>query len=231
MNTKLGAMFADARGSIGGLCCSRGAGGSTARTNPKPTNPRSPAQNGVRARLAYLTQRWGKTLTEPNRTAWRDYAIGTSWTNRVGQAASISGIAAYLRLNSLLLQAGYAVQDTAPTLLGHAGTPTFTITAEPTGLLIKLGTPTEPFDKNLALHQMVYFVHGPTNPGRLSIGTGRRYLGTVVGNVSSPPTFPASKASPITFNVGQRVTVTGLFIDPNGRIGGDFRASVIAANP
>ena len=230
-NTKLGAALADARGSIGGLCLSRGGGGSTARTNPKPVNPRSVAQNTQRAHLAYLTQRWGKTLTEPQRTAWRDYAAGTSWTNRVGTSATISGIAAYLRLNSLLLQSGNTVQDTAPTLLGHAGQATFTFTAADTALAIAIAQPAEPFDKNITGHKMIFFVHGPTNPGRLSPGPGKRYLGTVTGNNATPPTFPLTLTSPINYYLGQRVTVTGIFIDAVGRIGGAYQAQVLATHP
>jgi hypothetical protein len=184
-----------------------------------------------RAILAQLTQRWGRVLTEPERTAWRAYASGTSWTNKVGTAANISGLAAYVRLNTLLMMAGVAVQDTAPTLTGHAGTPTFTFTAEPTNAIIKITQPSEPFDKNITGSRMIFFQHIAANAGRLAVQGRKRYLGTIVGNAGTPPAFPNSLAVIFPLAVGQRIAISGIFIDPSYRIGGDYTLTAIAANP
>ena len=230
-NIKFGAIVTDMRGSLGGTAFSRGGGGAIARNAPKPVNPRSATQSSRRAVLAQLAQRWGRVLTEPERTAWRAYAAGTAWTNKVGTSATISGLAAYVRLNSLLMMAGVAVQDTAPTSVGHAGTPTFTITAEPTDGHIVVAQPSEPFDKNITGSRMIFFQHVAANPGQLAIPGNKRYLGTIVGNVSTPPTFPNDLDVIFPVATGQRIFVTGIFIDQTYRIGNDYSVSALAANP
>lgn len=230
-NIKLGALVADIRGSIGGTCFSRGGGGAIARNAPKPCNPRSASQSDRRAILAQVAQRWGTVLTEPERTAWRAYAAGTSWTNKVGTSASISGMAAYVRLNSLRMMAGLTVEDTAPITVGHAGTPTFTFLAKPTLGHITIALPSAPFDKDTDDSTMVFFQHIAANPGQLAIPGNKRYLGKVIGDGTIAPTFPLNFTVIFPLGVGQRIFVTGIHIDPTGRIGGDYTISAIAANP
>jgi len=241
-NIKLGALVADIRGSIGGTAFSRGGGGAIARNAPKPVNPRSPSQNVRRAVLAYLTQYWSKTLSAPNRTGWNDYAAGTSWTNKVGTAASISGMAAFVRLNSIIFLARiptvvhpagntWPIREAAPLMLGHAGTPTFAINADGADNHIHLLEPSAPFVKTNNDHYMVFFTHGPTNVGRTRPGSSRRYLGYLEGSAGAPPIFPYVMTSPFNFENGQNVYCTGIFLDEKGRLGGDYTATVLAATP
>jgi len=228
---KMGPLVADIRGQVGGTCFSRGSGGAIARNSPKPCNPRSTAQNARRSVFSRLARHWSAELSDAERTGWNDYAAGCTWTNKVGTAATISGMAAFVRLNSLLLLIGEAIQEAAPIVLGHAGTPSFTILADGADLSINISEPGEPFDKDTDGSRMVYFVHGPTNAGRSSLSGQRRYLGSVEGDSVAAPTFPDEHTSPITFSNGQIVSVTGVFIDPNGRIGGEYVAQILAATP
>ena len=230
-NIKLGAMVADARGAIGGVVFSRGGGGAIARTNVKPVNPRSSGQQARRALLAYLSQYWSSTLTDTFRANWRTYAAQTSWTNKVGTAAVISGLAAFVRLNTLLKTAGFALQSDAPFTTGHAGTPSFTILANPTGESVSIAEPSAPFDKTTGSARMLWFIHAATNAGRARPSGTKRYIGESHGDPNSPAVFPKVITSPYAYSPGQIVTVTGIYIDPNGRIGVDYSASVVAAVP
>jgi len=241
-NVKFSAIVADARGKVGGVVFGRGGGGSIVRTNVKPCNPRSSAQSARRAVMAYLTQYWSKTLSNTNRNGWNDYAAGTSWTNKVGTAALISGMSAFVRLNSLIFLArnattehpagnAWPIREVAPLMVGHAGTPSFTITADGGDNHIHLLEPTVPFLKANNDHFMVFFTHGCTNAGRTRPGSNRRYLGYLEGSAGAPPAFPYTMTSPFNFENGQNVYCTGIFLDEKGRVGGDFTASVLAATP
>lgn len=230
-NVKFSAIVADVRGSIGGVTFGRGGGGAIARTNIKPVNPRSSLQSARRAVIAQLSQYWSGSLDETERTSWRTYSAGTNWTNKVGTAASISGMAAFVRLNALLVQTGQPIQDTAPVQTGHAGTPTFTFTANPTSKVCSIALPSAPFNKDLADSRILYFIHAPTNAGRLRPSGKQRYIAFLEGDVASPPVFPSALTSPFPFAAGQNVSITGIFIDPFGRIGGAYTKTVVAAVP
>jgi len=228
---KLGIGIADIRGQVGGVKFSRGAGGATASNSPKPINPRSSHQMARRAALAQVTVAWNGTLTEIQRQSWRDYAAGTSWTNKVGTSANISGLAAFARLNTLLLLIGSAIQPAAPTTNGHSGSPTFTFTANDTTNVIAVAEPSAPFDKDIDLSRMVWFQYGATNAGRLALSNKRRYADKTPGDAMIAPSFPLALATPLVFNAGQRVSLGGVYIDEIGRIGARYTASVIAATP
>ena len=230
-NIKFSAIVSDARGAVGGVVFGRGGGGAIARTNVKPVNPRSARQNSCRAVMAQLTQYWSAKLIEAERIAWRAYAAGTSWTNKVGTSASISGLAAFVRLNTLLIQAGLAIEKDAPTMTGHAGQPTFTFTANPSTGTCLVANPSLPFDKDVTDSRLLLFIHTPTNAGRLRPSGTKRYLQLIAGSSVSPPSFPVAANSPFPYLAGQNVTLTGIFIDPYGRIGGDYSKTVVAAVP
>ena len=230
-NVKFSSIVADARGAVGGVVFGRGGGGAIARTNVKPTNPRSSRQSACRAVLAQLTQYWSAKLIESERIAWRAYAAGTSWTNKVGTSASISGLAAFVRLNTLLVQAGLAIEKDAPTMTGHAGQPSFTFTANPTSGTCLIAEPSLPFEKAVTDSRLLLYIHTPTNAGRLRPSGNKRYLQLIAGNLGAPPTFPVAANSPFPYLAGQNVSITGIFIDQYGRIGGDFTKTVVAAVP
>ncbi|HUW59124.1 MAG TPA: hypothetical protein VMZ92_20980, partial [Planctomycetota bacterium] len=105
-NILTSAAITDIRGSMGGLTFSRNAGGAYIRARIKPINPNSARQVAIRQGMAQLSGRWSTVLTAIQRTAWLAYSAATVWTNKLGQVVTITGLAAYLRSNSLLLQAG-----------------------------------------------------------------------------------------------------------------------------
>ena len=103
-------------GSIGGVTFARNAGGAYARGRVKGTNVASPARARVRSIMANLTERWRTELTPLQREGWNNFAEQTSWTNRLGDSIRISGLAAYVSGNSLLLMATQPPVDAAPVI-------------------------------------------------------------------------------------------------------------------
>jgi len=241
-NIKMGAIVADIRGSIAGTTFSRTGGGAIARNNPKPCNPRSVLQASRRAALSLMSTYWSKTLTPAQREAWADYASGTSWTNKVGTQALISGLAAFVRLNTLIrIQWGVTPMNPVPSEWelradgpignGHAGSPSFSILANPTGLAITINQPSLPWHNNINGERMLLFCHTPVAAGADKPGSQRQYMGYLEASSGVPEVFPHAAIATIPFVAGQRVFVTGIFLDANYHVGADYTASVIAAVP
>jgi len=228
-NIQYGAGIADARGSIGGLTLSRGAGGAIARARVKPVNPRSTLQSARRARTSFLSKQWSATLTEQQRDDWRAYAAGTTWTNKLGQTIQINGLAAFLRLNALVLMYGSTVVADAPTAMGHAGGVTLSFTAESDTTKLQLAEPGGSFDKSTDGHYLLVFMGLPTEAGRISTPNGFKYVTSVAGNSTTPETFPLELDAAYTMAEGQRITIKTMFQDENNRISGPHWASVVAA--
>ena len=228
-NILFGGGITDMRGSIGGTCFSRGAGGAIARARVKPVNPRSVLQNSRRARMAFLGAEWSATLTEQEREDWRAYAAGTTWTNKLGQTIQINGLAAFVRLNALALLYSSTVITAAPTAMGHAGGVTLSFTAESDTSKLQLAEPGGAFDKSVDGHFLMIFMGLPTEAGRLATPKGFRYVSHVAGNSGAPPAFPLELSAAYTMAEDQRVTIRAMFKDEDNRISGPHWADAVAA--
>jgi len=228
-NILYGAGIADARGSIGGLTLSRGAGGAIGRARVKPVNPRSTLQSARRARTSFLTKQWSATLTEQQRADWRAYAAGTTWTNKLGQSIQINGLAAFLRLNSLAFLYSSTVLVAAPTAMGHAGGVTLAFTAENDTSKLQLAEPGGSFGKSTDGHFLMVFMGLPSEAGRIATPKGFRYVCHVAGNSGAPPGFPLELTAAYTMAAGQRIVIKAMFKDEHNRISGPHWAEVLAA--
>ena len=214
---KLGGGVADMRGSIGGTVFSRGPAGAYARQRVKPINPATHLQAAVRARVSYLATAWSKTLIDTERTGWKAFAANTNFTNKVGDTILISGIACYIRLNSLRLQMGLAVQNTAPLAFGYAAGTIAPINSSMNPASITVYEPSAGFDKTSPLEAIAVFQALPMHAGRTQSPRGWRYLGKIVG-AASPPSFPVifTPLYPASLHDMQAVSLTHLDLD--GRV-------------
>lgn len=215
---KLGGGVTDIRGAIGGSVFSRGKGGNIIRKNAKPVNPRSNLQETRRGNAAYLSRYWSKTLTAAQRADWRAYADGSTWTNRLGETITITGNAAFLRLNALLLLIGEAVRAPAPTAMGHAGGITIAFDAETDTTNIEFEEPGGAWDKDLDDDWVIFFQPLPVEAGRARGTRGYRYIGEVEGDSGTAPTFPLDVTAAYTMVAGQNVTIKAVHIDPDFRV-------------
>jgi len=119
----LGPMVADARGKEGGIVFSRNAAGHYIRAKVSPVQPRTPAQLTVREAVTYCSQVWRDVLTPTLRLAWDKYASSTPLTNCFSHNYTTSGLAMFLRYNTLLRRLSLALLTAAPSIGGQAGSP------------------------------------------------------------------------------------------------------------
>ncbi len=225
----LGGGVTDIRGSIAGTTFSRSKSGNIARSRKKPVNPRSPLQITRRANAAWLATYWSKKLTEQQRTDWRAYATGTSWTNKLGQSITIGGNAAFMRLNTFALLTDIPIIAAAPTAMGHAGGVTIGFDAESDTSKIQIALPGGAFDKDVDFHRIALFLGIPTEPGRIATPKGFKYIGLLYGNLAAPMTFPVELDSAYTMRAGQLLTIRAMFKDEFDRMSGPFWSTATAA--
>lgn len=226
---KMGGGITDIRGSIGGTTFARSAAGNYMRARTKPVNPRSALQNSRRAEVAYLTTRWSKSLTQQQRTDWRAYAAGTTWTNKLGEVITINGLAAYLRLNVLHRMIPSTPIDAAPLAMGHGGGITLGFTAESDTTKIQLTEPGGSWDTNTDIQNAWIFQAIPREAGRLNSTKGFRLIGRIWGSSGAPLSFPYELDAAYTMTSGQLITIRATWHDESYRVAGPFFATTTAA--
>jgi hypothetical protein len=229
-NIKLGGGVTDIRGSIGGTTFSRGPAGAIARQRVKVINPRSALQVARRAVASSLAQHWSQDLDAGERADWNAYAAATDFTNKVGDTIQISGLACFVRLNSLRMLMGLAVQETAPLSAGMAATVVCSVGAVYATGKVQVGEPSAGFDKTDPLEFLVVFAGLPMKPGRTQSPRGHRYVGFIQGN-AVPPVFAVDLGWPYAAQTGDNYPMRIVHIDNQSRVASPLlvNAVVIAA--
>lgn len=111
---KYGPVVADARNSIDGVVYSRNQYGAYTRIKVSPTQPRTPYQLELRGNLSEISKAWSYTLTDEQRAAWETWAQNNPVTDIFGNSQVLSGIAAFNRVNGVLLAIGESLITTPP---------------------------------------------------------------------------------------------------------------------
>lgn len=218
--------LAGASGSRGGSVSARNRGGNYMRQRVTPVNPRTANQIGARARLGALSAAWRDALDDAQRTAWQAYADSLSLTDPLGQAIRLTGLNAYVRGNSLRLQAGLARLDTAPTDTGSA-----TFTPDVEGITCTEAQCTIPYAAgdswaSAAGGALLVYISDPVSPAR-NYPVPVRFEGLAVRGVGSPPNPIVVNVGPINaLSDGQRRFVKISTVDPQGRISQDVTVPV-----
>lgn len=94
------------RGRIGGNVYSHNKGGDYVRLGTAPTNPQTSRQQTTRSQLGTFAASWTTTLTQAQRDAWDVYAAANPVKNSLGEDILISGLAWYVKCNTVLADAG-----------------------------------------------------------------------------------------------------------------------------
>jgi hypothetical protein len=79
--------------------------GQISRALAIPSNPRTPAQMGVRTTLGRVAARW-RSLQEAQRAAWMAAAKEAKSNTRLGQNGNLSGFLLFAKINCTLAQFG-----------------------------------------------------------------------------------------------------------------------------
>ena len=111
---QFGNIVADARNAVGGIVYSRNTWGAYIRQKVSPVQPRTARQQVMRAGLTELSKRWGTVLTEQQREAWRQFAAAFPIVDVFGNTVSLTGIAAYQRVNRVRAILGLPPLDDPP---------------------------------------------------------------------------------------------------------------------
>lgn len=92
-------ILAQISGSINGTTFAHNRGGAYARNRSLPSNPGTDRQDQVRTAMSSISTAWRDTLSDGERALWRNYGQNLSVINRLGDTISLSGIAAFNRVN------------------------------------------------------------------------------------------------------------------------------------
>lgn len=210
-------VYSKASGSIAGITYSHNRGGMYARARATPTDPSSGRQQIIRGIMSFLSSYWIDTLSQLQRDAWNQYGDNVDMTNRLGETIKLSGQQHFLRSNVGCVQAGIAVNPTAPTIfnLGTYTPPTISEANadEEIDVAFNAADPWAIADGGFLL----VYVGSPQSPGIGYFKGPWRYGGKVVGAVI-PPTSPEEIESPFVLNIDQKLWLKCRVVQVDGRV-------------
>ncbi len=216
-----GPAVAQVSGSIGGTTFSRNKGGQYMRNRAVPTNPNTALQQAVRENFATRVAEYSTTLTQIQRDGWIDYAQDNPILNALGQSILLTGQQWYIRLNTVLDQAGLtSVADAPPLGANPIPDEDFEITDAEEGpqALEFTWDITLPWQNEDGAALLVY-QHIPV-PASVKPGKGPYRLATsVLGSSTLAPTPAVEGAITSVWNIstGDRILLQARIVDAFGR--------------
>lgn len=158
------ALIQDLRNKVGGNVFTKVRSGPMVRIKVSPTQPRTAAQQLVRASFTSFSKAWD-TITESQRAAWRSLAASLPRKDVFGNTYYMTGIQLFQQCNRNLSTIGVAQLSDPPAALsvGSPGALSLTATAGTPALTIDAGN--EPG----ATEVPVIFACAPQNNGRVYV--------------------------------------------------------------
>ncbi len=193
------------RGSIGDNTFSHNRGGDYVRRRVSPTNPNSTRQQTMRTILGSLAALWSTGLTAGQREQWNTWAANQNKEGPLGNSISLTGINAYVWLNSHLVDAGDPRIDAPPVIVAPIGLLTFAVdvSALNTADVTFTGTPLA------ANHKAVLFMSLPQSGAAQPNFKQSRIVGYSVAAQASP----WAATTPFGVISGQTVVFWGAILD------------------
>lgn len=222
----LSGVYTKASGSIGGLTYSHNRYGGYVRSRTTPVNPNTDRQSAQRSRLTLLSEQWGSLLSETQRQAWNDYAAQVTIIDRLGQAIHISGYNHFIRSNTLMLQMGASIVETAPAeLLKPGADPVFAVScSEASQLVSVVYDDTQDWADETGAFLAV-FMGLPRNTNVNFFGGPWRFAGKIAGLDGTPPTSPQTVVCSFGAVEGQKIWCQARIIRADARVSDPFRDS------
>lgn len=220
-------VFSEVRGSIGGTTYARNRYGAYARNRTVPVNPRTDAQQAIRAAMATAAIVW-KSLTDGERTLWNNYAAATPVTNRLGETIYLSGQAMYNKYSTFYTYQGETVPNSPPASPGLAE-PLF---AAGVTILDSGSTPPNAinfdFSNGSTNVAALYpaWISAPQSAGKTFFKGPWIYLGKKLGT-----TRAAEYTIPFAVTAGQVFFTRQGYLDENGKLANDLiQGPIVAVN-
>lgn len=187
-----GLLVGAASGKLGSLVASHNSGGQYMRARVTPTNPQTSRQLVVRNNFASLANAYANVLTDEQRLAWKTFGLSlTGIFNPMGDAITLSAIAAFVRQNAARLQAGLDVVVDPP--------------ADGTAAVLSTGTNANIVGDDLSVvftdtdgwatadgGALLVYTGRPLNPGESFYKGPYRFAGSILGDTGTPPTSPGT---------------------------------------
>lgn len=204
-------------GSIGGTTWSHNRSGVYIRNRSIPVNPNTARQVAVRNAVRSIAIAWDLTLTQAQRDGWNVYAANVTWTNRLGQSISLTGLNHFIRSNTPRVMNTIARVDDAPVVFDLAAaeleldataseaTQDLTITGDGTAAWVGEADAWQFFSMGIPQNGGIGFFGGPYRQLTATPGAG-------------PPPFPVIIAAAFPFAAGQRIWVRSRIARGDGRL-------------
>jgi len=227
---KYGGGIIQLSGRIAGDVHARNRFGNYVRAGTKPTNPNTSRQQGVRAAVAFLADRWASTLTSAQRAAWNLYGTSVAMLNRLGETIYLSGYNHYIRSNAHLARQGGTIVDAGPTTFElPAQDPTFAATASEATQQFSVS-----FDDGMAWCSedeawMIVYQGQPQNAQRNFFGGPWRKIAQFEGDSGAPISSPQTPGAQYAITEGQRVWLYARILRADGRLSEAFRCDCFCA--
>lgn len=164
---------ADMRGKLNGSVHSRNKGGAYVRTKVTPINAQTIPQTRQRAFLSIIGKAWSGTLTQAQRDGWTAFGNTALAKSIFGNVLALSGLAAYQKVNLIILTAGGTRVDTAPTSKVVDAITSISLVANHTGPLLTLTYTPSPQAANTGLY---IFATPALPPGIKNFNNRLRFL-------------------------------------------------------
>lgn len=215
-------------GKQGGIVWSHNRGGPYVRNRAVPTNPNTARQVAVRNAVRSIAISWDTVLTQAQRDAWNVYASNVSWTNRLGESTSLTGLNHFIRTNTISVTLGKARIDAAPVI--------FDIAAAELALAVSASEATQQvtcaYDDtatwaNEAGAFQFFYLGLPQNGGRQFFKGPYRYINLADG--ATPAVSPGIFAAPFPFAANQRLWVRSRILRADGRLSEFAEVNFLAA--
>lgn len=198
------------------------------RSRATPTNPNTPAQQDVKAKLSNLAQVWSNVLTSAQRLGWEAYAAAVPVRDTLGEERPISGNAMFVRCNMARVVAGLNYIATPPTTMTMAGlSPPTIITATASTSILSIGFTNTDLWASTVNGQLFVFVSQPQSQGINFFKGPFRYAGRISG-AASAPTSPQAITSPFPFTAGNKLFVRFVASNADARLSADLIRNQIA---
>lgn len=194
-----GLLVTSLSGAIAGVVASHNKGGPYFRARANPTQPNTPGQADVKARMASLAAAWLADLTPSDRIAWDLYGENTPVSNALGESIFLTGQNWYVGNNVARLRAGLARVDTGPTTFGlpELSLPTFAANDGP-GAVVGF-TNTDEW-ASAAAGALIVQIGRPQNASVHFYKSPFVFLGKQLGN-ATPPTTPYTISSGFPYSM------------------------------
>jgi hypothetical protein len=195
-------------GKLNGTVYSHNKGGAYIRKLGIPTNPTTARQTAMRTLMSTNSRAWNG-LTVAQRAAWALYAVANPVINRLGDSITLSGIAAFNRINQVSNDSGNGQISSAPAGVGPASLASVgAVTNAGNVLTIPFTATPLPSGCRMAVRT--------TGPGRVSQDPNYRQS-RLAGYSAAAPASPVVITLPYGVSTGQVTNLYLSVVDAFGR--------------